>query len=259
MKQRSKKRTMCAWVAGAVLIVLVLLLVYFRPWYINLSGNPWHQRYTSYYGYFHDLGFPGIPTDYANVLAAHGEPIRIEKGVDEIGGMPYFIAYYDTIVVECVAKTVYKNGETIVLDDTPIEEYRAVAVKILPSGTDYRFGRAKIGIGSSRKWVEWFYQHNIRINLSDTPLAGYEEYYDAGGLYVAFHYDGDDRVDEIEICPESVTTSRMQLQLTESESGLRIGPLSAGASHAYNAQGQARTAPGHRQGYFDTGGAPEVY
>lgn len=104
MKQWSEKRTICVWVGVAVLIVLVLLLAYFRPWYINLSGNPWHQRYTSYYGYFHDLGFPGIPTAYANVLAAHGEPIRIEKDVDEIGGMPYFIAYYDTIVVECVAK-----------------------------------------------------------------------------------------------------------------------------------------------------------
>lgn len=215
MKQWSEKRTICVWVRVAASIVPVLLLAYFRPWYINLSGNPWHQRYTSYYGYFHDLGFPGIPTAYANVLAAHGEPIRIEKNVDEIGGMPYFIAYYDTIVVECVAKTVYENGETIILYDTPIEEYRVVAVKILPSGTDYRFGRAKIGIGSPRKWVEWFYQHNIHTDLSGTPLAEYEEYYDADGLFVAFHYDDNDRVDEIEICPNSNGTSRMKSHSTE--------------------------------------------
>ena len=144
MKQWSEKRTICVWVGVAVLNVLVLLLAYFRPWYINLSGNPWHQRYTSYYGYFHDLGFPGIPTAYANVLAAHGEPIRIEKDVDEIGGMPYFIAYYDTIVVECVAKTVYENGETIILYDTPIEEYSVVAVKILPSGNGLSRGFCEI-------------------------------------------------------------------------------------------------------------------
>ena len=49
----------------------------------------------------------------------------------------------------------------------------------------------------------------MRIDLRDTPMAAYDEYVDGGGLHVAFHYDDDNRVDEILIYADQVTDLRM--------------------------------------------------
>ena len=76
---------------------------------------------------------------------------------------------------------------------------------------DYQEGLAQYQEGQTA------YEENLaQLDAQQEEVAkGYEEYYDADGLFVAFHYDDNDRVDEIEICPESNGTSRMKRHSTE--------------------------------------------
>lgn len=202
------------WV-GIIIALLILLMIWKGPliWQIIVDANHWTVCYATRADYQEQLALQTFPTEYSEILEEYGEPIRIENGIDE-GGMPYFIAYHETLIAECTAGWKFINHEVVILDP-PIEEYSVVGIKILPGGTDYRFGRGKIGIGSPRWKVKWFYRNNMRIDLRNTPLAAYDEYVDGGGLYVAFHYDDDNRVDEILIYADQITDPRMMAGKSE--------------------------------------------
>lgn len=140
-------------------IAVLTLYFYFHPLIYQID-------------YFSKLGI-GKSHLYSSIIQAKGEPLQIMQDNEE-----NWIICYNGLK--------FRYGKQI---QTGV--FKCVTI----TGSQYRFGIWKIGIGTSRKKVESVYKHIRKINDLPKNEFGVIE----GDTWVWFKFDGNNRISQIDL------------------------------------------------------------
>lgn len=149
------------------------------------------KKYLSNEQYAEQLDVIGIPCTYADLIAHKGEACPIQRAVSA-SGVPFIVAN-DNGIDYYFYPNIWGND----IPDQEPEEYRLVEIRITDDA--YRFGRKRIGVGSTRSEVDYAYRRNLTCYEAEGLGSGY---IDGDWLYVRFLYDQFDRVTQMTITLE---------------------------------------------------------
>ena len=162
-----KKTTMVWLTIFSILIVIISSAVYY---FLR------HPLFLYEKNYFEKIGIKG-GRNYENVIANKGEPIKKEINKS------FFLAKYDGLELG------FADKHPDIKDPPNIMSYAKI------TGKQYRFGRQKIGVGSTRKKVESVYKHIKKIiHLPDNQFGAID-----GGKWVEYTFNEQNIVSEITI------------------------------------------------------------
>ena len=152
------------WIIGILVLIVIIFIVV-----SNL--NKYYVK-----NYFAVIGLPGSHL-YSDVKSVYGEPKNIIPGGDD----SYVTVQYDGIDFMLMA-----------IRDNPIDG--DLACSALVSSPEFRFGKDKIGVGSTREEIEKTYMKFKRIKEADCGFID-------GLTWIEFCFDENDQVNKIAITP----------------------------------------------------------
>ena len=170
-KKKENKRRI---VKGTLIIVLFVFICYKNP----------YRYYTTYFTDYYQVVMKDEKADYVNyqtLLNANGKP-------DEI--------WEEQLSKNLVLKFMRYDDGRIFVFDIKKQSNRFCRVEI--TNPEYRFGRKKIGIGTSKKKVEKVYKKSYR-GLHQDKLHKHKYLVEDGNREIVFYFNEDYKVHKIVI------------------------------------------------------------
>lgn len=183
MEKRKKKR----WIAFSIYSFFLTALAVYA--FVYIGDSRMHRgvetRYLSERGYARALGVKHMYHQY--FYEAYGPPERMEYRYDEEAPRTLAVAYYPQFELHCVVKEKGLPGS---------DSYYLRLICLSVTDPALRFGRAQIGLGSTRAEVEAAYRDNEVVDkyLHESLLPADTGYYGDRWSRILFSYDENDRV-----------------------------------------------------------------